>query len=143
MGLLSRFFMRSQIESAMASNPATDAGPGVDAAIGSLDALVGQVHELQGTPVPSGQMTAMMANAGEMQKEIMEIVKRHGFDGVHSMQPTDVEGAAEMQREIMEAMSRHGFNVPGMAGALPTAAAPAPPSPDDGGPPIRDPLSGR
>jgi hypothetical protein len=143
MGLLSRFFMRSQIESAMASNPATDAGPGLSATVGSLEGLVGHVNEFQGTPIPSGQMPAMMSNAADMQREIMEIVKRHGFDGFHAMQVTDVAEASEMQREIMEAMARHGFAVPGMAGIQPPATTPAPPSGPDDGPLIRDPLSGR
>jgi hypothetical protein len=80
---------------------------------------------------------AMMAQAEGLQKEIAEIVARHGFDpsrpAIDAGDPADV---TEMQREIMEAMRRRGFPVPGMAAPPPRTTGE--PAPTDG--PIRDPL---
>jgi hypothetical protein len=89
--------------------------------------------------VPGGldQAGAMMAQAEDLQREIAEIVARHGFDpsrpSIDAGNPAD---ATEMQREIMEAMRRRGFPVPGMTAPPPPAAGD--PAPADG--PIRDPL---
>ena len=94
--------------------------------------------------VPGGLAGAegMMAQAEGLQKEIAEIVARHGFDPSRpSVGGGTPEDAAAMQREIMAAMQRHGLPVPGAAVLPQQPQAPVAPSEGDG--PIRDPLSGR
>jgi hypothetical protein len=133
MGLLSRLLLRR-------AGGATSAEPnpaGETDVLTGLGTLVSQVHAFEQSPYGARDLSGMMAQAEDMQKEIAEIVARHGFDPSCPSVGGNVADATEMQREIMEAMSRHGFGVPGMQqGPAGTQAPPA--SPQQG--PIRNPL---
>jgi hypothetical protein len=105
--------------------------------MGFLSRLLTRHAEVAAIPGGGEQAGGMMAQAEDLQREIQEIVARHGFDpsrpAVGGGDPAD---ATAMQREIMEAMRRHGFPVPGMA--APPAQVPGRSAEGDG--PIRDPL---
>ncbi len=104
--------------------------------MGLLSRLLLRRTGVADTPGGLAQAGGMMAQAEELQREIAEIVARHGFDPSRPSVGGDAGDATEMQQEIMEAMKRHGFAIPGVA--VPPQQAQGRAAPSDG--PIQDPL---